>query len=358
MLKSRNLNRKAVIEVQFNWIFVLIAGSLILLFFIAIVNWQRGLAETNLAKDVRNNLRTIIMHSKLGTEESRENLIRTPNKRINFVCEEATSSFNIEKTGVSESLATTVLFSPDYIKGREMVTYTMKWKSPFFIMNFLYITSPEVRYILVKDATTEDKAKEFYDMLPEKISKEIIDISKLTVESDDKLEDKNNYEIKFIFFNAATGTIDITNAPSFFDKMKNQITAVSINDDEVKFYEYDANSKYFRVQPGNALPFLEVPSLIGAVFAEDAENYKCNMEKAFRKYKIMAELYKNRNELIGADATHCSYYTTTALDDMISKLDGGFGSADTSVMNAINADATALIRQSLDAESNSCPLIY
>ncbi|MDO8740233.1 MAG: hypothetical protein Q7J54_01520 [Candidatus Woesearchaeota archaeon] len=346
-----------MIEVQFNWIFVMIAGSLILLFFIAIVNWQRGLAETNLAKDVRNNLRTIITHSKLGTEESRENLIRTPNKKINFVCEDATSSFNIEKTGVSESLATTVLFSPDFIKGREMVTYTMKWKSPFFIMNFLYITSPEVRYILVKDAAqpeTEAKANEFYTLLPEKILKEITDYSEIGT-----IQNTNNYKIKFIFFYQTHSGNIAPSFPDFFDKIKNQITAININDDGIKFYKYNTDiSRYFQEQGDDPLPFIETPSLIGAAFAEDAENYKCNMEKAFKKYKIMAELYKNRNDILSTEPTlitSCSYYTTTALDSIILQLNTGFGVAN---IETIKTNANDLVQKNSDAESDSCPLIY
>lgn len=357
MLKSRHLDRKAMVEVQFNWIFVLIAGSLILLFFIAIVNWQRGLAETNLAKDVRNNLRTIITHSKLGTEESRENLIRTPNKKINFVCEEATSSFNIEKTGVSESLATTVLFSPDYIKGREMVTYTMKWKAPFFIMNFLYMTSPELRYILVKDAATEDKAKEFYDLLPEKISKEIMDVNDIP-----SLENKNNYKIKFVSFYTPTPSTPFTSIATFpdsFDRIKNQISAININDEGVKFYKYEVgSSRYFKEQSDAHLPFLEMPSLIGAIFAEDAENYKCNMEKAFRKYGLMTSLYSKRNELVSAVAgSDCQYYTN--LDDLNTAIDDALNNnIESSYMDEIKTKADELAGTNSNAESDSCPLIY
>lgn len=355
MSKFRNikLSKKAIIEVQFNWIFVLIAGSLILLFFMAIVNWQRGVAETNLAKEVRNNLGTIITHSKLGTEESRENAIRTPNKKINFICEDAASSFNIEKTGVSESLATTVLFSPDYIQGREMITYAMKWKSPFFITNFLYITSPQVRYVLVKDNANAEiaaKAQEFYDLLPEKISKEIIDLSEIK-----DIKDKNNYKIKFVFFNLAAETIDVSAARDFFDKVKNQITAVNIKNEEVAFYTYIRDARAF--QQTEKYNFLEMPSLIGAIFAENGKNYKCNMEKAFRKYKIMSYLYGERNKLLSDDAANCPHYAN--LDALNDAITGALNNdLESSYIATIKIKANELVEKNSNAEAASCPLIY
>ena len=44
--------KKAQIQVTFNWVYILIAGAVILLFFIGIVVKQKAVSEENLATDV------------------------------------------------------------------------------------------------------------------------------------------------------------------------------------------------------------------------------------------------------------------------------------------------------------------
>ncbi|PIZ49746.1 hypothetical protein COY28_06090 [Candidatus Woesearchaeota archaeon CG_4_10_14_0_2_um_filter_57_5] len=54
------LGRRAVIEVQFNWIFILIVGGLLMGFFFSIINKQKQAADMRLAQDTLAQIELIV----------------------------------------------------------------------------------------------------------------------------------------------------------------------------------------------------------------------------------------------------------------------------------------------------------
>ena len=64
--------KKAMIEVQFNWIFILIAGIIILVFFIGFASWHKDNVERRIAADVLVKIRTILINSELNSRAASE----------------------------------------------------------------------------------------------------------------------------------------------------------------------------------------------------------------------------------------------------------------------------------------------
>jgi len=81
---------------------------------------------------------------------------------------------------------------------------------PYRVTNFLYITSPDIRYIIVDDDIgSYSLADELNRTLPpdyiEKRGKKRLFMNKELVDNTNDLGDKNNYKVKFIFFDNPSG---------------------------------------------------------------------------------------------------------------------------------------------------------
>ena len=141
------MRKRGAIEIQFNWIFVFMVGAMILLFFFGFVSSQRERSDQILAYKVVRDTSTII--TPLGVSSGKSDLI-TIIKPIEFSCDPSTctshgctSSFSVQESGVKWETPVQVIFSPDLIKGRKMVTWSVDWGMPYRVTNFIYLTSPD-----------------------------------------------------------------------------------------------------------------------------------------------------------------------------------------------------------------------
>ena len=216
-------NKKGVIELQFNWIFILIAGAVILIFFGYLVTTIRGTAEEKTSTTVLSNLETILTGA--GVSTGTINFIKLPKSEVEISCER----FSIGD--LRRTIESDVIFAPRKIKGRDLMTWTLEWAVPYRVNNFLYLTSPQVRYVLVFDGTfgsnSESLMLKINESLPEEINKEIVKTSgAASFPLYSSIKDLNNYEVRFIFFNLDP-TITI---PSELSNMNDKdVTALKID---------------------------------------------------------------------------------------------------------------------------------
>ncbi len=304
--------KRGAIEVQFNWIFILIIGAIILLFFFGIVKTQKKTSETKISATVRRDIKTILTGAGVSTGTS--SLVEIPKTKIEYDCE----GYSIEKTAPIKPL---VSFSPDYMYDIKLMLWALDWNIGYRVTNFLYITSPNIRYVLV---FKDNEQKRFVDIINETLpsrfieekkekktlmnkEKAILIDNKLKDLQDNDFEDKNNYKVKFVFFNQDP-IIDISELKGMQDY---DVTAVEIIPDsscsnnldcfgEVKFYVKNNNN--FDLE-GTSY-YIKLPSLIGAIFA-DLETYNCNMENSFKRLKLVTEIYLNKTLVLK------KYYTET-----------------------------------------------
>ncbi len=264
-------SKKGVVEAQLTWVFILIVGTIILLFFIGIAQKQRQIAEMKSSANILQQLDGILTGAEVSSGTSF--LIKIPKVEIELDC----NSFSIG--GLTKSLKTRIVFSPDLISGRQLIIYNLDWSVPYRVSNFLYLSSPEVRYVLVGGA------EELNESLPEFMNKEI-------VSSIDNLTDKNNYKVKFVFFDyTPSGTEGITNLKT------KDVTAISI--DTAKGLDAYGTIEFYQVEDGQwsigtETDYLKKESVVGAIFAENIDQYECAMKKASKKLKIVTSIHKTR----------------------------------------------------------------
>jgi len=354
----RQCKRKGFIQIQFAWIFIIIAGSIILFFFISLVKTQGEVSANKLSQRVLTNLDAIMTGSKVSTNTC--HLIEIPRLDIELDCRA------LRMSGNSRELADQMVFGPDKIKGSSLLTCAKDWNSPYRVANFLYLTTTEVRYIVVyDDSAGVDLAEKLYDNMPENLNKDLVTYTDFA-----SLEDKNNYKVRLITFdNEYVGYI-----PEFMKRYDSYIVNIiptTVTGEslfgygEVEFFDVDDDGN--AVTNGTAA-YLRDASLFAAIFAEDQSQYLCVMKKAMTRLKFISQIYIDRTKDLYAyyegDPTCSNHYEETGTEDIIRNIqiaadavfiDGKFTEGESGDLNFFSI---SLKSQNELAQLYSCPVLY
>jgi hypothetical protein len=286
-------NKKGVIEIQFNWIFIMIIGGIILVLFLSLVAKQKKVTDVKICSIIKTDLRSILTGAKVSTGTAQ--LIDKSDIDITFDCQGYTIC-NLEPIKPRHS------FSPQLIKERQLMAWAYDWSIPYRITNFIYITSPLVRYIIVNDSGS--LAEQLNESMPPELileegSSKFL-ISKEVLSDFNTLKDKNNYKVKFVYFNNSDN--NFLEYDSNIGNLKNKdkdISAVKIVpieggiDGFGKIYFYNKYENSWSLQ-SDPTYYIGKASLIAAVFSEDIETYNCNMQIAFEDLSLITSIYLNR----------------------------------------------------------------
>ncbi|MBU0461982.1 MAG: hypothetical protein KJ574_05330, partial [Nanoarchaeota archaeon] len=137
-------------EAQFNWIFILIVGAIIIAFFTLIVIKQKSASEVKVSSVLTKQLNTIFVGARVSSGTVQE--IPTPNFAVRFTC----NDYYIG--AVSQRLGNRVLFAPENLEGNMIITWTLDWSVPYKVTTFLYVTNPKTRYLLVRVSGVDEQA--------------------------------------------------------------------------------------------------------------------------------------------------------------------------------------------------------
>ena len=361
--------RKAIIEVQFNWIFILIVGAIILAFFVGIVVKQKEISIKKTGVQLAFDLETITTGAEVSKGTSQT--IDIPNLGITFSSRDCIRKYTIG--GGSKLYREKVIFAPTRIEGSRLLAWTLSWDMPFRITNFLLLTSPGMRYIIVAPTGNPEArmfAKLMNKTIPESIFKEIIDQDKVA-----NIKDYKNYKVRFVFFT------DSFDPPPVLNYMKDtDVTALRI--DDLRNGGERANLTFYRKKKsGNVYVFdklgttyaLGVPSLYGAFFADDLETYQCNMMEAFNKMYFVSKLVQNRTYMLYTEpalaTSVCSADYSASIEALMNMhknasrlskefLEGYTYSMTNDVYDLAYDPDTGLSRHNGNLLLHSCPVIY
>ena len=159
------MKKRGAIEVQFNWVFVLIVGAMILLFFTTAIMRQKDISEAKIAATILTDLETITTGAKVS--RSTFQIINVPDTKIKFSCDDCLCKFSIGDN--SKPFRDKVIFAPEYIKGRQVLAWTQEFSMPFRVSNLLYLTSPQLRYIIRASGSSNLLADLIDETLPDEI---------------------------------------------------------------------------------------------------------------------------------------------------------------------------------------------
>ena len=138
-----DLRKKAIMETQFAWIFILIVGAVILIFFVGVSKTQRESAEVKSSGVFSKEFDAIL--AGVGVSVGTSHKIFLPEIDILMDCDTYTVGFT------SNNLENRILFAPEQIKGDALVAWTVSWNAPFKVTNLVLLTGSDLRYFIVDD---------------------------------------------------------------------------------------------------------------------------------------------------------------------------------------------------------------
>lgn len=281
---------KAQVEVTFNWIYVLIAGAVILMFFVGIIVKQKAASEERLSVDLLRVMESIFTGA--GVSEKTKNFIDTSGLAeytLYFNCEEdgerSLGVYGI--TGQSGRVENIIdpLFAPVHLKTSQLIVWSLPYAMPYKAIDFLFVTSSNTQYYILG---TSDFVTELLNAT-EGFNREL-----LLINSYMAVDGGKNYQVRFV---DVRGNVIKQNefVPEKLQSWDDdRITAVAFVLGGVIFFQKEG--KTWQKLNQDPLPFVSLggerdATRYAAIFSGNPEMYQCNMKKAFRRLRYINEIY-------------------------------------------------------------------
>src|SRR3989338_4189306 len=287
------MNKKGEGE-QFNWIFVIVAGSIILGFFIMFtfkyVELQEKRQDVDTVRFFGGKVIAASSRSQVGSggaaidSNEQEGLRFGYNVNLGYRCSVNESAIIINKgDNAWYKLKDEVVFMDSSMKVNSLDLWILPWNYPFFVTNFIYLGDPKTTFYLVWDGST----KEFVENL------DVTSAFKIEKISRNQLSLKQNSKVVF-FSESKPSKQDIL-------ALKKNITDVgfvyvSIARREASFYDLKQGSWSDRVK--FYISKDNYGQIFGTIFSDSAENFECNVKKSLDRAKVIAEVYSRRAILL------------------------------------------------------------
>ncbi len=354
---------KKAIELQFNWIFILIAGALILAFFFSVVQKQRTLSEQKLSLTLSSQMDAVFtgaIESK-GTTQP----LATPKPGIAFSCSNVCEcKFYIGSQ--SNSFGDKLLFAPALLKNQDARAWAVEWKLPFRIANFLMLTNPEIKYYFVYEST-DQKSAQLFQKIKKAVPAEINAEAVSTVSGAYSARPQGYAHTRFVFI----GTQEPSLQSLSNEFAEEDVSGVWIDSDMQKVVFYEKAD-------ANALEFHEYQSSLAgdvtayaSIFAADHLMYNCVMQEAFAKLGIIAEVHAKRAKALQSEMEspaqprlECSGAYASIIPELenvaqkASLLGTAFPEKDGSALGQILGAQSRLQQNNQNIILQSCPELY
>lgn len=218
------------------------------------------------------------------------------------------------------------------------------------------MTSQQIKYVLIGDSPL---IKSINKSLPSEINKE-----NFSSYDQSKIRNSNNYKVRFVFDNVDVTPLGLP--PSLLKMPDGDVTALKItgNSDKgaVDFYENKAGSF---VGKGTSY-YIGKSALIGAIYADTAEHYECNMKNVFARHSIVGDVYVDRTNTLYNDASmslectqaYSNSFSYISRIEAASKILAGNLPLSESEMSNIAGASESLSVQNKETQKFSCPMIY
>lgn len=288
------VTKKGEVEIQFNWILILVAGGLIFLFFFSIINWVREGSDQGISITLARNLDAILTGASVPRETA--SLIGTiPFNKIEFTCD----GYKVDKSVNFRQVDNKIIFSPNRLEEGIMLTWSFGWDVPFRVSNFLFVSSPKIRYIFITTAPSGLK-RDLFDYLNKTFPREL-NPEFYTSWGAVPFDDYNNFKVRIVYIGSTPQDQHIIDLRRMAGE---DVTALEIMPSSelsgtVTFYKKTnpaiaAGFDCYSSCPLSIKPYFNYASLLGAIFSENPDDYECNMDKAFQRLNLIAEIYQGK----------------------------------------------------------------
>jgi hypothetical protein len=279
----RLFKSKKGFELQFNWIFVLIAGAIILSFFFLVTRNQIAISKVEDSSKTQQDI-DFIFRGSLGSRSSEKPVPITG--KLEFSCSDGVSSYIVEGSSNSFQYNYFVIFSPRVLDGNWLYLKTELFKAPFNVMPFIYLSNEHMQFIFINE---DDLSKMLFYSLPKNVSKKY-----LGVPLADLIDD--NYDSVILVANSTD--VANTHMNGYSQSRQSALSLVVFepsqgivnNFGKISFYKYNQSLNSF-VLVGEEY-YLTYEQLVGAVYSGEASLYSCQFNKSMQRLAMLSLMQK------------------------------------------------------------------
>jgi len=343
---------KKGIQAQFTWMFILIAGAVILTFFVTVGYKQKALSEQQLGIELESHLDSIISAALQSPGTSLP--VPTPAPGIAFSCTRTCDcNLAVGSNPKGTDFAEKIYFTPSYIEGEDMLLWTLPWNAPFRATNFLYITNPGIQYYFVTASSTESLAlkEEIKKIMPSNASFSFIDITTVPT-----IKNRGHAETRFVFLRSGKGVLD--------DSLRDSsMRGVEVSGNSVQFLFKDEDLLSYELI-GAPYPVLsdDLPVLLAAAFSGNENMFRCGMEHAYTKLSIVADILTERAKKLDGHEQRCFYAGSAGQGNLeeIAELARTLQSNPTDAQSVSKLESEAVTIEQLNEDKfrDDCPTLY
>ncbi|MDP3917033.1 MAG: hypothetical protein Q8Q42_01980 [Nanoarchaeota archaeon] len=274
---SRIYRKKGDTSILFNWIFAIIAGAVILMFFV-----KFSFVSISGNKMLEGNRILVFLDDKLdafGVGEGSDTINLNDDFKIGFSCG-VISSGETANNNFYERSTDKVLFSPQILKGDEIKVWTKKWEFPYGIATFFYLGNPKNRILFVAESYNVDEVLSIADNIPPIFKVQVTDKQKF--DPGLFLSQVKGYD-KFTVVYFGTPSFTVNQLKSLYG-VNVEVIIIDLENNTAKIYDSFGNV-YDEFYIGDEMMY-------GLIFS--GSGYSCIKERAIQRYQVIDSIYSDK----------------------------------------------------------------
>jgi hypothetical protein len=270
--------RRAQIESHFSWVFVLIAGAVIIAFFFSVVQKQRDFSQQKLALTLAYDFEAVLGSAAVAKGASQP--LSLYGQEIQFSCSESCAC-GMSVGDFQRPFREKIIFSQSKINGKNMLLWTLDWKNPFRVANFVYATDDNTYYWFVNGtATPPDIANYLYKNFTKLAKYEF-------VQNLNAISNKGFKKNRVVMINFAPPSSFPSNVANLQGISALKVTG-SLDSGDLTFYSLNSLSTT------KTNSYTSTEHLLGAIFSEDPNMYDCGLKSSQTRFEVIKETYLAR----------------------------------------------------------------
>ena len=269
---------------QFNWIFVIVSGAIILgfftLFIFKYVELQEKRFHVNIARDFGSSFELLssLSAGSSATLDSQEGFRIGTTVNIESSCDDGRLFLTVNgDPDASFKFRDELVFAPSSMRVDSLDLWLLPWSFPYFVGNFVLVSEPEKFYYLVYDVSSRD------EVLALDIPS-IFKFKKLSVNSDFKRKKL----AKIVYFTEKQASERrVEELDSLFASY--DVVHVDLKKEEVSFYDEGW---------GQEISYLDDNFILASLFSDDQESFQCLLDISKERVEVLSEVYARKAELL------------------------------------------------------------
>lgn len=355
--------KRGVVATQFHWVFVLVAGALILMFFITIIGSIRNAERIKLGVEMMEKLDAVFTASSVN--ENTVHMIRTSGHVQFFsacdfdpVSRASYSSYGLRDPDVSVQNNRLAIFSPSVVSGDNFVVAVRAYSSPFRVDRMLFVSSPRIHFVLLGNDLNRLRP-----IFPANVT--IVSFPSIS----HYLAAGGTGGDTQILITQEQVSLSTAQRDAFKDiahKSTVLLKTIDPSRSTVRLEQFNMRSGRFSSSGNSEVVFTDNTTLLATLYAADGGNYLCGMEKLQRRFEGISYMYRLRYLDYGVSApSRCGLHYTSAVQslDVLTSLmsnEGLYvpGENPGSKVNQYVQISDEFRVAARNVEAQSCPILY